>query len=77
MTVAGAIAWGRRALASGELTAHSKDCEILLAHAAGKDSSWVSCNRHEPLSECTVDEFQSLLIRRAAGTPVQYLVGAS
>ncbi len=77
MTVAGAIAWGRRALANSELTEHSKDCEILLAHAAGKDFSWVTCNRHEPLSECTVEAFRSLLIDRAAGTPVQYLVGAA
>lgn len=77
MTVAGAIAWGRRALANGELTEQSKDCEILLAHAAGKDLSWVTCNWHKPLSKRTVDEFRSLLIKRAAGTPVQYLVGAA
>lgn len=77
MTGAGAIAWGRGVLASDEFDGRLKDCEILLAHAAGEDLSWVTRNRHRTLGSRALAEFQSLVLRRAAGTPVQYLVGAT
>ena len=77
MTVAGAIAWARDVLAGDEYTAHLNDCQMLLAHAAGRERSWISLNGQRPLSKCEIEEFRSLVLECATGTPVQYLVGAT
>ncbi|MXY01177.1 MAG: peptide chain release factor N(5)-glutamine methyltransferase [Chloroflexi bacterium] len=77
MTVARAIAWGRGVLSSYEFTERSKDCEILMAYAAGRERSWITLNRHRPLATREFEVFRSLVFECAAGTPVQYLVGAT
>ena len=77
MTVAGAIAWGHGVLASDEFTECSKVCEILLAHAADRDWSWISLNGQRALSTSELEEFRSLVFACATGTPVQYLVRAT
>ncbi len=51
------------------------DAQVLLAHALGRDRSWLyAWPEHEPSSECRAD-FERLVLARAEGTPIAYLTG--
>ncbi len=76
MNVAGALAWGSAVLERGGKTGHGRDCELLLAHAAGRDRHWTLLNRELPLPELAWARFRSLVLGRVAGTPVRYLTGS-
>lgn len=76
MTIADALAWGRGKLECGEATEYDRDCELLLAHVAQRDRSWVLLNRDRRLPEFALDVFRSLVFERASGTPVRYLTGS-
>lgn len=51
------------------------DAQTLLAHALGKDRTYLIINFTESLTENLLATYQSLLDRRAAGEPLQYIVG--
>lgn len=76
MTIADALTWGRGKLETSEAIEYSGDCELLLAHAASKDRSWVLLNYDRPLPEYALEVFRSLVFERASGTPVRYLTGS-
>ncbi|MCY3694064.1 MAG: peptide chain release factor N(5)-glutamine methyltransferase [Chloroflexi bacterium] len=76
MTVAEALAWGLSELESGKASEYDRDCELLLAHAVRKDQSWILLNRDRPLPDIELENFQSLVIGRALGTPARYLTGS-
>jgi release factor glutamine methyltransferase len=48
------------------------DAELLLAHAIGRDRSWLVAH---PEAEVSADAFDALLDRRLAGEPIAYLRG--
>ena len=51
------------------------DAEVLLAHALGCERIALYTRFGEPATDATRDAFRELVRRRAAGTPVAYLVG--
>ncbi len=76
MTIADALAWGRGKLERGEVTEFDRDCELLLAHAARRDRSWVLLNRDRQFPEFALKLFRSSVFERASGAPVRYLTGS-
>ena len=48
------------------------DAEVLLAHAAGRDRSWLLAH---PEAEMAADAFDALVERRVGGEPIAYLRG--
>ncbi len=51
------------------------DAQTLLAHALNKDRTYLIVNFNQPLSDDLTTEYESLMARRAAGEPVQYITG--
>ena len=51
------------------------DAQLLLAHAAGRDRSWVIAHDDAVLDPAPAAAFEDLALRRAAGEPLAYLVG--
>ncbi|MDH5833151.1 peptide chain release factor N(5)-glutamine methyltransferase [Luteimonas kalidii] len=65
----------RRLLADARARIDLADAQALLAHALGRDRSWLFAHADDPLQECDRDRFLSLVARREAGEPVAYLCG--
>jgi release factor glutamine methyltransferase len=53
-----------------------RDAEVLLAHVLGWDQAALLTHPERPLSPAQADRFESLLRRRLASEPIQYLTGA-
>lgn len=51
------------------------DAQTLLAHALGQDRTYLIINFNEALADELLTTYQSLIDRRAAGEPLQYIVG--
>lgn len=51
------------------------DAELLLAHACGKNRTWLRTWPEREPDPAELELFQALLARRAAGEPVAYLLG--
>jgi release factor glutamine methyltransferase len=52
-----------------------RDAEFLLGHVLGRDRSWLLTNRNADLNRLQMGTYEKLLERRAAGEPIQYIVG--
>ncbi len=50
---------------------------MLLAHTLGRDRSWLIAHGNDPLSGADLQRFEALVVRRAAGEPVAYLIGTA
>lgn len=73
-TVAALLALARERLAHSSPTA-ALDARLLLAHALGKQESFLyTWPEHVP-TEAQARQFHEWLARRSAGTPVAYLIG--
>jgi release factor glutamine methyltransferase len=72
-TWADLLAEGRRALSGPEYPAF--EVEELLARAAGRPRPWFHARRGEAASPADAAAFRTLVARRAAGAPLQYLLG--
>src|SRR5215813_7719267 len=51
------------------------DAQALLAHALGKDRTYLIVNFNQPLSEDDLSRYWELIDRRASGEPLQYITG--
>lgn len=51
------------------------DAQTLLAHALGQDRTYLIINFNQQLSDELLAAYQALIARRAAGEPLQYIVG--
>ena len=51
------------------------DAQTLLAHALGQDRTYLIINFNETLTDDLLATYQALIDRRAAGEPLQYIVG--
>jgi release factor glutamine methyltransferase len=51
------------------------DAQTLLAHALGRDRTYLIINFNEQLSDEIITRYESLITRRAAGEPLQYITG--
>ena len=49
--------------------------ELLLLHVLGRDRTWLYAHSEESIADADAQRFFSLIARRAAGEPTQYLTG--
>ncbi len=75
-TLATILAGGVIALAKTSDSARA-DSQILLAHALGRDREWLVSNAETFLNRPQVEKYQTLVERRAAGTPIPYILGSA
>jgi release factor glutamine methyltransferase len=52
-----------------------RDAESLLIHLTGKNRAWLLTHATDEFGGCTAIRYASLLERRLAGEPIQYIVG--
>ena len=62
-------------LARGRAQLDGADAECLLAHAVGRDRSWLYAHADDVVDGRAAVAFQALCARRHAGEPVAYLTG--
>ena len=55
--------------------AGTRETEVLLAHALGRDRAWLYAHADDAVPVAQAIAFHGLLTRRAAGEPVAYLTG--
>ncbi|MDX9732528.1 MAG: peptide chain release factor N(5)-glutamine methyltransferase [Thermoanaerobaculia bacterium] len=67
------LAEGRSLLASPSFAPY--EAEELLASAAGRPRGWFHARRRDEADDGAVERFRSLVGRRGAGEPLQYLLG--
>lgn len=77
MTATAITARGLLAAASAELGGDesAREVEVLLGHALGKDRAWLYAHADDVLAVDGALRFHALLMRRAAGEPLAYIVG--
>lgn len=77
MTAAAITVRGLLAAASAELGGDesAREVEVLLGHALGKDRAWLYAHADDVLAVDGALRFHALLMRRAAGEPLAYIVG--
>jgi release factor glutamine methyltransferase len=51
------------------------DAETLLLHLIGKNKAWLMAHANDDFAGCTAIRYASLLDRRRAGEPIQYIIG--
>ena len=70
-------ACGLLVAAAGELSGDesTREAELLLSHALGRDRAWLYAHADDPLVATDAVLFHSLLVRRAAGEPLAYIIG--
>jgi release factor glutamine methyltransferase len=72
---AGEALQSARARLAGSSQSPLRDAEVLLAHLLGCDQSALLTHPERRLSSAQADQFESLLRRRLASEPVQYITG--
>lgn len=70
-----AIKEGAQRLREGGVAEWRRDAGSLLAHALGRDRTFVIAHAGDALSEEQFESYQSLIERRAGGEPLQYITG--
>jgi release factor glutamine methyltransferase len=72
ITVRGLLAASAAELGGDE---PAREAELLLGHALGKDRAWLYAHADDALDADGALRFHALLVRRAAGEPIAYIVG--
>jgi release factor glutamine methyltransferase len=62
-------------LRDADVASYTLAAELLLLHVAGRDRTWLYAHPEDLLSAEQEERFLSLVARRAAGEPTQYLTG--
>lgn len=75
-TLAAILARGVIALAKSSPSARA-DAQLLLAHSLGRDREWLVANSESFLQQAQVEKFLRLVEKRAAGTPIAYILGSA
>jgi release factor glutamine methyltransferase len=75
MEIREALKIGIGKLRDADVHAYTLAAELLLLHAIGKERAWLYAHPEELLSATQGKEFLEMLVRRAAGEPVQHLTG--
>src|ERR1700675_2030761 len=52
-----------------------RDAETLMLHLTGKTRAWLLTHASDDFGGCTAIQYASLLDRRYAGEPIQYITG--
>jgi len=66
---------GAQRLSEGAVAEPRREAGSLLAHALGRDRSFVIAHAEDTLKDDECEAFRSLLARRAGGEPLQYITG--
>jgi len=74
-TVSGLLTWAAGVLAKAEVESPRMTAEILLGYVLGWDRVRVIAHVQRPIPGRRAEEFQDLILQRAAGRPLQYLIG--
>src|SRR5580698_6345169 len=75
MDIRAALKEGMAQLRAAQIPSHTLATELLLMHAVGRDRAWIYSRPEESLDAAIAEKFLALIARRAAGEPVQYLIG--
>jgi len=70
-----ALKEGISRLRAASVPSHTLAAELLLMHALGCDRTWLYTHSEAALDPAAAETYFSLIVRRAAGEPVQYLTG--
>jgi release factor glutamine methyltransferase len=70
-----ALKEGIARLRAAEVSSFTLAAEVLLMHATESDRAWLYAHPEHALESAVVDRYFSLIERRAAGEPTQYLTG--
>jgi release factor glutamine methyltransferase len=70
-----AIKEGAQTLREGGVAEWRRDAGSLLAHALGRDRTFIIAHAGDALNEEQFESYQSLIERRASGEPLQYITG--
>lgn len=74
-TIAEALSDAARALREAGVAEARREAASLLAHASGRNRAYLFTHDEESLAAEKLTEFRSLVRRRAAGEPLQYVTG--
>jgi release factor glutamine methyltransferase len=74
LSISDAITEGAKRLAGAAVTEPRREAASLLAHVLGRDRSFIIAHADEPLTAEQREVLQSLVGRRAAGEPLQYVI---
>jgi release factor glutamine methyltransferase len=75
LDIRGALKYGVAQLRDAHVPSFTLAAELLLLHVLGRDRTWLYAHPEELLSSENTERFLSLITRRAAGEPTQYLTG--
>jgi release factor glutamine methyltransferase len=73
--VRSALKEGMARLRNAHVPSHTLAAEMLLMHALGRDRTWIYTHSEEPVAPGVLHQYFTLIARRAAGEPTQYLTG--
>jgi release factor glutamine methyltransferase len=74
-SISNAILEGAQVLSAAGVAEARRESGSLVAHAIGRDRTFVVTHADEVLESAAVEAFRKLIARRAAGEPLQYLTG--
>lgn len=75
LTIGEIINKTKQYLTKYEVSSPRLDAEILLCHILQKDRVYLYVHFDQPLAKKEVDEYRALIMRRAKGEPVAYIIG--
>jgi release factor glutamine methyltransferase len=75
ISISNSVLEGAQLLRAAGVAEGRRESGSLLAHAIGRDRTFVVTHADEPLETEAVGTFRKLIERRAAGEPLQYLTG--
>ena len=75
LDVRAALKEGMARLRAADVPSHTLATELLLMHALGRDRTWLYTHPEASLDVANAEKYFTLIARRAAGEPTQYLTG--
>jgi release factor glutamine methyltransferase len=75
MDIRAALQQGMAQLRAARTPSHALAAEVLLMHALQRDRAWLYSHPEEILEPTVSEKYFTLVLRRAAGEPTQYLTG--
>src|SRR5216684_8999467 len=75
LSISKAILEGAQKLSAAGVAEARRESGSLLAHAIGRDRTFIVTHADQPFEAVAVAAFRKLIERRAAGEPLQYLTG--
>src|SRR6202050_2335419 len=75
LDVRAALKVGMARLRAADVPSHTLATELLLMHALGRDRTWLYTHPEASLDVANAEKYLTLIARRAAGEPTQYLTG--